>query len=172
MDDAESRHCYGAIRLVVAGDLGSRATGRDGPMHTTVLQTESVRQGHRGAGRRLVATVLLVILAAALAAGVWTIRSRPSGHRVIYSEKLSDGRVFQCFSDGAFIGSPGSDVEVIRAPQAADGSEAGPVYVVRPPNYTAEEARNAAEAYRNSGRTPERDQADFDRLSDECHRRR
>jgi hypothetical protein len=109
-----------------------------------------------------------------IAAGgtVWATRSPSSGHRLIYSETLPDGRVFQCFSDGAFIGSAGSEVEGRQAPAGAGGSEAGPALVVRPPDYTEDQARRAMEEYRKSGRSPEQDLADFDRLSAECRRRR
>jgi hypothetical protein len=128
--------------------------------------------GPRGQLRRRGAFAAGLVLLMAAGSGVWATRSTPSGHQLIYTETLPDGRMFQCFSDGAFIGSPGSKVDSEPAPDAPDGSKGGPALVVRPPDYTEDEARQAAEAYRKSGRTPEQDQADFDRLSAECRRRR
>jgi hypothetical protein len=122
--------------------------------------------------RRRVALIAVVVLVMAAGTAIWATRSESPGHRLIYSETLPDGRVFQCFSDGAFIGSAGSEVEGRQAPEGADGSEAGPALVVRPPDYTEEEARRAMEEYRKSGRSPDQDLADFDRLSAECRRRR
>ena len=118
--------------------------------------------------------VLVAILSLVVGTGVtvWATRSSSPSHRLIYAETLADGRVFQCFSDGSFIGSAGTSVEGGQAPEAPEGSEGGPALVVRPPDYSEEEARRAMEEYRKSGRTFEQDQADFDRMSAECRRRR
>lgn len=80
--------------------------------------------------------------------------------------------MFSCFTDGAVMASEGSDVAFKDAPPAPEGAEAGPAIVVRPPDLNEEEAKRAAEAYRASGRSGEQDEADFDRLSEECERRR
>ncbi len=58
------------------------------------------------------------------------------------------------------------------APAAPDDSGTGPAIVVRPPGYNQEQARRAADEYRKSGRSLQKDQADFDRLSAEGKRRR
>ena len=139
------------------------------PMSHTVIENADTVD-HRRPIRRI-ALIVVVALGLAAVAFVWSSRSS-SEHRLIYSETLPDGRVFQCFSDGAFIGSAGSEVSGGQAPQAPEGSEGGPALVVRPPDYTDEEARKAADEYRNAGRSLEQDQADFDRLSAECRRRR
>jgi hypothetical protein len=141
-------------------------------MNASGLQDNEVDQRHRRRGRRIGFAAVIACLIAVVSAGAWATRARPSGHRIIYTKTLPGGRVFQCFSDGAFIGSPGSEVEAGRAPQAPEGSEGGPALVVRPPDYTDEEARRAAEEYQKSGRSAEQDQAEFDRLSAECRRRR
>jgi hypothetical protein len=140
-------------------------------MNATGVQDNEVDKRPRHLGRRIGLAAVVGLLIAASAA-IWAAQSTSSGHRLIYSETLPDGRVFQCFSDGAFIGSAGSEVESGRAPQAPAGSQGGPALVVRPPAYTEEEARRAAEEYQKSGRTPEKDEAEFDRLSAECGRRR
>lgn len=141
-------------------------------MNPTGPRDNDVERPRRRSGRRRALAAAAVVLTAAAVVGGWAARSKPSGHRLIYAETLPDGRVFECFSDGAFIGSPGSKVEPGQAPPASDGSLGGPGLVVRPPDYDDEQARQAAEAYRKSGRTPDQDQADFDRLSAECDRRR
>jgi hypothetical protein len=140
-------------------------------MNVTGIQDDEINQQRRPPGRRLALAILLAVVIGGVSWAVWTTRSS-SGHRLIYTKTLSDGRVFQCFSDGASIGSPGSKVDSRPAPEAPDGSEGGPALVLRPPDFTEEEARRAAEEYKKSGRTPEQDQADFDRLSAECRRRR
>jgi hypothetical protein len=140
-------------------------------MEATGVHNNEGGERHRPPGRRSVLTAVVVLLVAVTSWAVWAARSAPSGHRLIYTETLPDGRVFQCFSDGASIGSPGSKVESRRAPEAPDGSEAGPALVVTPPDYTEDEARRAAEEYKKSGRSLEQDQADFDRLSAECQKR-
>ena len=170
MTDGPIRHRHATASLIAVGDLESRRIPWDEPMKAAGLQDNEVDQHRRR--RRIGLAAIVALLIAAASAGAWTVRSRPSGHRLIYTETLSNGRVFQCFSDGAFIGSPGSEVETGRAPQAPDGSKGGPALVVRPPAYTEEEARRAAEEYQKSGRSPEQDEAEFDRLSAECRRRR
>jgi hypothetical protein len=140
-------------------------------MNATGVQDLEVDQRRRAARRRITLVAVVALVVAAVAA-TWAVRSPSGGHRLIYTETLPDGRVFQCFSDGAFIGSAGTKVEGGRAPQAPEGSEGGPALVVRPPDYTEEEARRAMEEYNKSGRSLEQDQADFDRLSAECRRRR
>ena len=140
-------------------------------MNATGVQNLEVSQRRRSVRRRIT-LIAVVALAVAAGAAIWAARSASSGHRLIYTQTLSDGRVFQCFTDGAFIGSAGTDVEAGRAPKAPAGSEGGPALVVRPPDYTEEEARRAQEEYNKSGRSLEQDQADFDRLSAECRRRR
>lgn len=102
----------------------------------------------------------------------WAFWPRGEEHRLIYTKSLGDGRVFKCFTDGSALGSEGSDVTMEEAPKAPDGSQSGPAIVVRPPDLNEEEAKRAAEAYRAGGRSFEKDQADFDRLSEECRRRR
>ena len=126
----------------------------------------------RRAARRRIALIAVVVLIVVAAGATWAVRSPSGGHRLIYTETLPDGRVFQCFSDGAFIGSAGTEVVGGQAPKAPAGSEGGPALVVRPPDYTEEEARRAVDEYKKSGRSLEEDQADFDRLSAECRRRR
>lgn len=126
---------------------------------------------HHHTGRRIALAGLLVLLALGGTAA-WKARSTGSGHRLIYTQTLPDGRVFHCFADGSVIGAAGTEVGTGDVPAAPEGSEAGPVFVVRPPDFTEEEARRAAEEYRRSGRTFEQDEADFDRLSAECERRR
>jgi hypothetical protein len=69
-------------------------------------------------------------------------------------------------------GSAGTEVGTGDVPAGPKGSKGGPAIVVRPPDFTEEEARRAAEEYRKSGLTPEQDEADFDRLSAECERHR
>lgn len=135
-------------------------------MNQTVIESTDTADQRRPIRR--IALIAVVALGLAAVAFVWSTRSSSGEHRLIYSETLPDGRVFQCFSDGAFIGSAGSEVSGGQAPQAPEGSEGGPALVVRPPDYTDEEARKAAEEYRKSGRRLEQDQADFDRLSAEC----
>jgi hypothetical protein len=122
--------------------------------------------------RRRTLLASLVVLLAVGGLGVWRVRSTGEAHRLIYTRTLPDGRVFRCFSDGSAIGSAGTEVGSGDAPTPPDGSEGGPAIVVRPPDYTEEEARRAAEEYRKSGRTVEQDEAEFDRLSAECERRR
>ena len=46
-----------------------------------------------------------------------------------------------------------------RAPKTPDGTEGGPALVVRPPDYTEEEARQAQDEYEKSGRSMGQDQA-------------
>lgn len=138
-------------------------------MSTTGDEALQTRLSRRRVRRRAAFVVLLVLATGAV---VFASRSDGPGHRLIYAETLSDGRVFQCFSDGAFIGSAGSEVDSREAPQASGGAEPGPAFVVRPPDYTEEEARRAVEEYRESGRSPDQDLAEFDRLSAECRRRR
>ena len=152
------------------GSLRSQDALREEPVNRTDIESADTAV-HR---RRIRRIVLIGAVSVGLAAGafVWSTQSSSGEHRLIYSETLPDGRVFRCFSDGAFIGSAGSEVSGGQAPQAPEGSEGGPALVVRPPDYTDEEARKAAEAYRKSGRSLEQDQADFDRLSAECRRRR
>ncbi len=120
---------------------------------------------------RLIRSVLIGgLITVAIAAGVWAVWQSPPAHRLIYTEGLADGRVFQCFSDGSAMGSAGSTVT--GGPNGhfpgASSSDLG----VTHPGYTEEEIRQAVEAYRKSGRSPQRDQADFDPLSAECGRRR
>lgn len=122
--------------------------------------------------RRRITLVAIAALVVAAGAAIWATRSPPTGQKLIYAETLPDGRVFQCFSDGAFIGSAGTEVDGGQAPEAPAGSIGGPALVVRPPDYTDEEARRAMEEYNRSGRSLEQDQADFDRFSAECRRRR
>lgn len=157
--------------LVVLDELQSQRGGRDTGMSATGGEDVEVEQPRRRLRRRLILLAVVVLVVAA-ATAVRASRSEPSSHRLIYSQTVPDGRVFQCFSDGAFIGSAGSEAEGRKAPEGSDGSEAGPALVVRPPDYTEEEARRAMEEYRKSGRTPEEDLAEFDRLSAECRRRR
>jgi len=157
--------------LSVVGDLESPRLPWGEPMDTTGVQDDEVDERRRSSSRRILLATLAVLLVAAAVWAVWG-RSTPAGHRLIYMETLPDGRVFQCFSDGAFIGAPGANVDSGRSPEAPDGAKGGPALVVRPPDYTDEEARRAAEEYKKSGRSPEQDQADFDRLSAECRRRR
>lgn len=107
----------------------------------------------------------------ALGAG-WLFWPSDQEHRLLYTKALGDGRVFKCFTDGSMLGTEGTDATVEDAPKAPDGAEGGPAIIVRPPNLTEEEAKRAAEAYRAGGRSLEQDQADFDRLSEECRRRR
>lgn len=143
----------------------------DEHMNATGAQHPGVEETRRPLRRRITLIVIAGLIVAA-GATTWAVRSGSRGHRLIYSQTLPDGRVFRCFSDGAFIGSAGTKVEGGRAPQAPAGSESGPALVVRPPDYTEEEAGRASEEYSKSGRSLEQDQADFDRLSAECRRRR
>lgn len=140
-------------------------------MNATTVQEPEADQRHRSTRWRIT-LIAVVALGVAAGAATWAVRSPSGGHQLIYTETLPDGRVFQCFSDGAFIGSAGTEVEAGKAPQAPAGSEGGPALIVRPPDYTEEEARRAMEEYNKSGRSLEQDQADFDRLSAECRRRR
>jgi hypothetical protein len=163
---AGTRHQMSFVAVsITANTLGQQ-------MNATDCQDNEVRQRRRSLSRRVILPAALVLFVAWAGAGILGTQSAPSGHRVIYAETLPDGRVFQCFSDGAFIGSPGFRVESRRSPQAPEGSEGGPARVVRPPDYTEEEARRALEEYKKSGRSADRDQADFDRLSTECRSRR
>ena len=136
------------------------------------LQSIDARQKFRRRGRGITVVGLLVVLAVVAGLGFWGAHWTGDGHRLIYTETLPDGRVFRCFSDGSAIGSAGTEVSTGEAPAAPEGSEGGPAIVVRPPGLNEEEARRAAEEYRRSGRTVEQDEADFDRLSEECERRR
>ena len=117
---------------------------------------------------RRVRAALLAVLAVSIGAGAWSLWPAPE-HRLIYAESLSDGRVFQCFSDGSAMGPAGNTVEV-RHTKGLPGA-GGTEMVVSSPGFTEDEMRRAAENYRKSGRTPEGDEADFDRLSAECERR-
>lgn len=141
-------------------------------MSATGVENLEVGQDHRSPRRRLILIAVLALVAVAAGVATWVARSTSGGHHLIYTETLPDGRVFQCFSDGAFIGSAGSNVEGGQAPPGPEGSQGGPALVVRPPDYSEDEARRAAEEYKKSGRSLEQDQADFDRLSAECRRRR
>jgi len=128
--------------------------------------------GRRPRGRTVVLAALLVGLPLG-GAGVWATRSAGGGHRLIYAKMAPSGRVFQCVSDGAVIGSVGTKVDIRDAPSPApEGSEGGPAMVVRPPGFTEEQARRAEEEYRKSGRTVAKDEAEFDLLSAVCERRR
>jgi hypothetical protein len=138
---------------------------------TAELDDVVAGQPRRHPRRRIALAGLLVLLAVGGMA-VWRTRPTGHGHRLIYTQTLPGGRVFRCFSDGSVIGAAGTEVGTGDVPAAPAGSESGPVFVVRPPGYTEEEARRAAEEYRRSGRTAEQDEADFDRLSAECERRR
>jgi hypothetical protein len=119
---------------------------------------------------RLVRSVLLAaLIAVAIGSGIWAAWQSPPAHRLIYTEALPDGRVFQCFSDGSAIGPAGSTVT--GRPNALPGAGSSEMIVTHPA-YSEEAIRQAVEAYWRSGRSLERDQADFDRLSGECGRRR
>jgi hypothetical protein len=155
---------------VLLDEFESQQGRRAGKMSATDIEGVKVDHPRRHLHRRVALIAVALVMGAGT--GIWATRSEPPGHRLVYSKSLPDGRVFQCFSDGAFIGSAGSEVEGHEAPQGAEGSEGGPALVVRPPDYTEDEARRANEEYRNSGRTPDQDLADFDRLSAECRRRR
>jgi hypothetical protein len=122
-------------------------------------------------GRNVVLAAFISVLALGGAA-FWRTQETGKGHRPISTQTLPDGRVFRCFSDGSAIGSAGTDVGTADAPAAPEGSEGGPVIVVRPPGYNEEQARRAADEYRKSGRSLQKDEADFDRLSADCERRR
>ena len=113
--------------------------------------------------RRFVA----VVLAVSIGAGAWALWPSPE-HRLIYAESLTDGYVFQCFSDGATLGPGGSTVDVQHTRVPGGGSTE---MAVSPPPLNEDQMRQAGDQYRKSGRNPERDQAEFDRLWDECERR-
>ena len=174
MTAPEARPLPVIATVVVLDEIDRQRGRRPRPMSATGLEGSEVGQPGPRRARRigLVALVTLIVAAVASGTAILATGSDGPGHRLIYSENLPDGRVFQCFSDGAFIGSVGSEVEGREAPAGAGGSEAGPALVVRPPDYTEDEARRAMEEYRKSGRTPEQDLAEFDRLSAECRRRR
>jgi len=169
--DVPNHHRPAAATLGVRVEFDSQSATWDEHMNATGVQHPGVEESHRPARRRVILIVIVALLVAAGAA-TFAVRSPSRGHRLIYAETLPDGRVFQCFSDGAFIGSAGTKVEGGRAPQAPAGSQGGPALVVRPPDYTDEEARRASEEYSKAGRSLEQDQADFDRLSAECRQRR
>jgi hypothetical protein len=171
VSEVPSRRPAAAASLGICVEFDSQPATWDEHMHVTGAQNLEVDERRRSVRRRITLIVIIALVVAAGAA-IWAARSPSAGHRLIYTETLPDGRVFQCFSDGAFIGSAGTEVEGGEAPPAPAGSEGGPALVVRPPDYTEEEARRAMEEYKKSGRSLEQDQADFDRLSAECRRRR
>ena len=120
---------------------------------------------------RLVRSVLLAaLITVALAAGIWALWESPP-RRLLYTEARPGGRVFQCFSDGsATLGRAGSTVEGRHTKQLPGAGSSD--LAVSPPALTEEEIRQAAEEYRKSGRTIEKDEAEFERLTAECDRRR
>ncbi len=121
-------------------------------------------------GSRVRSVVVTVLFAVTMGVAVWAWWQSPPVHRLIYAEALSDGRVFQCFSDGSTIGPASGAVE--GGPTGWVPGAGGTDMVVTPPAYGEDEIRQAVEEYRRSGRSPQRDQADFDRLSAECGQRR
>lgn len=135
------------------------------------VDSPNVAGSPRRRRRRLWVLGLVVALAGSLAAG-WVLWPRGEDHRLLYTRSLDDGRVFQCFTDGAVLGSEGTEGRIEEAPPAPEGARGGPAIVVRPPDLNEEEAKRAAEAYRSGSRSLEQDQADFERLSEECRQRR
>lgn len=119
--------------------------------------------------RRVRSVVLTALLAVSVGAAVWALWPSTPGHRLIYTEALPDGRVFQCFSNGSSLGPAGTTVDGGSTGQTPGAGGTG--MAMTPPERSEEEMRRAAEEYRKSGRTPEKDAADFNRLSAECERR-
>jgi hypothetical protein len=140
---------------------------------SATAEVHEIRTGQqrRWRGRNVVFAALIFVLALGGVA-FWRSQASGKGHRLLYTQTVPDGRVFRCFSDGSALGSAGTEVGTGDAPAVLDGSESGPAIVVRPPGYNEEQARRAAEEYRKSGRSVEKDKADLDRLSAECKRRR
>lgn len=142
-------------------------------MSATAEAVSDTAQAPRGYRRRrawilgLLGAGLVVVLGAG-----WAFWPGGEEHRLLYTKSLGDGRVFKCYTDGSVLGTEGTEATVEDTPPAPKGSEGGPAIVVRPPDLNEEEAKRAAEAYRAAGRSLEQDQADFDRLSEECRRRR